>query len=217
MPVAILDNNTETLFNPATTTISYTGVTVTAGSNLGLLLNLHQSAGGSLWTATWDLIGVNQNIPIVNSITNVSSGSIQFGLVNPIPGINKTITISWTGSVPSNHVWAGTFTGMDQTGGPTSFANPASNTNSTTLVVTSATNDLVVTCYTPTLNITGVNGTQLYIDNTGSNVGGSADYYPGAASVTVGATGGWSTASAIDLVAAGGAGPQPSLMGQIWM
>ena len=199
-------------------------MTLGSGSNRALLafLNIGNTATipGSL-TCVWDAVGANQSMTNIVSIsgTNSSTALIVFSLINPVAG-NKTITASWTGSVEA-HLAGVSFTGVDQTGGATSFphtqtANVASGTSGT-ITVTSATGNMVAAAFSQTANFfASTSGTTISLDTTSSGNSSQGSLYDnGAASVVcTSAWGGSVTAYAgiaVDILAAAGGAAVPLL------
>src|SRR5882672_993504 len=201
-------------------TMTVSNMTVGSGSNRALVAGVMWDTNAALptgITVTWDSGGTNQSmslIPGTSALAINNSGSIAlYGLVAPTSG-NKSLVISWTGNQEA-HAFAASFTGVDQTGGATSFphgnnAVSASSASPETVTNTSATGNFVVAYFSQGLSSFGaISGTTIAIDESGPNIGVAASRTTGAASVTSTAafsgTGPWS-ASATDILAAGGGG-----------
>lgn len=205
-------------------TLTVSNLTVGSGSNRALIVqlwfsNLIVPAG---LTVTWDSGGTNQAMSAIAGTTTgtnavLSGASVLYGLVAPTSG-NKNLVVSWTGNLEA-HATAVSFTGVDQTGGATSFAN-GNITNVTTLTAgpisittTSATGNMVVCAFSQNQNnFTANTGTQIAVDNaSGPNLAVISSYTNGAASVTSTATFAGTSAqiaSSVDVVAASsGAAP----------
>lgn len=197
----------------AGTSINYTGLTVGAGLSNGALVfgicfDDNRVTGIS---ATWDNGGTNQAMTSV--VTKATASGLNglvalFALVNPTAG-NKTLHVAWTQSSQSSCA-AASFTGVDQTGGTTSFAHQNSatgNTNTPTVAVTSATNNMVFAVHSSAAagTFSAVNNTQIFRDNALTNTSNGMNRAAGAASVSMTATdtasGQWASAG-FDLVAA---------------
>ncbi|MBA0085176.1 MAG: hypothetical protein HRJ53_09280 [Acidobacteria bacterium Pan2503] len=116
----------------AGTSMTYNGLTVPSGSTNPAIIfgfSLYASGGvaASGISATWDFGGTNQAMDFIG--TAPIAGGVDycglFGLVNPAPG-NLTLHMAWTNTcVPNgcaNHV-----TGVDQTGGSTTWRNFGTN------------------------------------------------------------------------------------------
>jgi hypothetical protein len=169
------------------TSTNYTGITVGSGSNRALIVYVALTVGGSAPVLHWDSAGTNQLMTLLG--TGVADGTSAhyylFGLVAPTSGA-KNLLVSWTGTVQSL-VDAVSFTGVNQTGGTTSFPhyNSATGTGTTaTVVITSATGNFVVGIFGDNFDGVGTTGqTQLYSDNTG--ISSSGNYSAGAASVSL--------------------------------
>jgi len=220
--MAVAVDATSTAF-VTTTNTSYTGTAnITVGTSLsnGALTIL--VVWPSLVTVTachWDSAGINQNMPSIGAATNTTGGvrAELFGLIAPTAG-NKNVNITWTGGSDEIQIYAVSWTGVDQTGGATSFAHLTTGNNQSlasngvlTLSVTSATGNAVIagfvndfTWATPT----PCNQTQLYASN-GGTLAGCANRAAGAASVSMTATNGASADNGAgvgcDIVASGGA------------
>ena len=173
-------------------TISISNMTVGSGANSALLCLVWFSGTDALpagLTVVWDNGGTNQSMTQVVSTnfgdSNINAGGAIFGLVAPTSG-NKTLKITWTGN-QEVHACAVSFTGVNQTGGATSFAHGNTNTasaNTGTITVTSATGNMVVAG--DTNNQTGwgaISGTTIATTTTGPNLGCVGSYTAGAASV----------------------------------
>lgn len=193
----------------------FTGVTVGAGANRALVaqINFSLETVGSV-TVTWDQGGTNQamgQIVCANGAGAVGR-SCLYGLVAPTSG-NKTLRVTWTGTTDII-VDAVAWTGVDQTGGTTSFAHSTSATGNSvapSVTVTSASGNATMECSTTDLgNYSASTQTQVYIDNTPTSISGAGSRATGAATVTHGWTlnlaGNWVSVG-VDIVAGGGAAP----------
>lgn len=218
--MAVAVDATSTAF-VTTTNTSYTGtanITIGASLSNGALTLL--VVWPSLVTATavhWDSAGTNQLMTSIGAATN-TTGAVRaelFGLIAPTSG-NKNVNITWTGGSDEIQIYAVSWTGVNQTGGATSFAHLTTGNNQSlasngvlTLNVTSAVGNAVIagfvndfTWATPT----PCNQTQLYASN-GGTLAGCANRAAGAASVSMTATNGASADNGAgvgcDIVAAG--------------
>src|SRR5882724_11057932 len=125
--MAVAVDATSTAF-VTTTNTSYTGTAnITVGTSLsnGALTIL--VVWPSLVTVTachWDSAGINQNMPSIGAATNTTGGvrAELFGLIAPTAG-NKNVNITWTGGSDEIQIYAVSWTGVDQNGGETRFAN----------------------------------------------------------------------------------------------
>lgn len=186
------DADTSTYTNGTGTTVTITNLTIGSGSNRALVLGLQFEASAipSGLTATW-------NGTSLTAITGTNSGShggcscalVMFGLVAPASG-NHSLVISWTGS-NSIHAFAVSFTGVDQTGGATSFPGGTSVVEDTATAspitgpVSSASGDIVVAAGMQDCQPWGaISGTTIATDLSGPDFGSAANYSPGAATVS---------------------------------
>lgn len=214
MAVALDVAGTELSTTTAGTSVNYTGITVGSGSNRGLVVTCQWDLRTvSSPTATWDNGGTNQSMTLlVGPIAATGNGAVAvFGLANPTSG-NKTLRVAWTGSSQSS-VEAVAYTGVDQTGGATSFPHATSATGSSTtpsVTVTSATGNAVVAVHSSNAagSFTSTNNTQLFLDNGFTNTGAAGNRASGAATVAMTATnsasGNWASAGTDVLAAATG-------------
>jgi hypothetical protein len=143
-------------------------------------------------TLQWDSAGTNQAmalIPSASATNGLNSYVNCWGLVAPTSG-NKNLACAWTTALDVV-VNATSYTGVDQTGGATSFPNGAGATGSSvtaSVTVTSAVNNIVQAAHTLGNTCSAVNNTQLYRDNAPTNISGAGNRAPGAASVAMTAT-----------------------------
>lgn len=176
---------------------TYTGITVGSGSNraLAVLISFGQTGGASptVQSVIWDVAGANQAMTLVadSRPPGLNANSAQvWGLVNPASG-NKTVTMTWVGT-NETFVAAVSFTGVDQTGGVTSF--PGAQTTiigvdapRPSVTVTSSSGQYVVSSADTTAAISGITGTTIYSDAvSGAVINAFANYDVGAASVVIG-------------------------------
>jgi len=131
-----LSVGTSTFGTPQTgsagTSASYTGLTVPSGSSnpaiiCGLALYPSGGVAAAGISATWDFGGTNQAMDFIGSAPTVAGSDyiILFGLVNPTPGA-LTLHITWTNTQIPN-IMANHLTGVDQTGGATTWLNFSTN------------------------------------------------------------------------------------------
>lgn len=180
------------------TTVSFTNLTVGSGSNRGLIAVLIFFADpGAFSSVAWDSSGTNQAMTQIGSTQHNSTNNAYvalFGLVAPTSG-NKTLKATWT-NIVSGYIDAIAFTGVDQTGGATTFYNNNAATGSSAapaVTITSASGDAAVdvTCGVVG-NLSAPTQTQVFIDN--STQPGGSSYNLGSASVSFGWTISGSTA-----------------------
>lgn len=193
--MAVALDATGTLLSTTTagTSISYTGITVGSGSNRGLVAVVCFDVSTiTSPTATWDNGGTNQSMTLLKLQATASGGFgavAIFGLANPIAG-NKTLRVAWTTSSGTSAI-AVSFTGVDQTGGVTSFPNAAGaqgSTASSSVTITSATGNAVVAGHSNNNTVNSVNNTSLFIDHAQTHTDNAANRASGAASVAMTAT-----------------------------
>lgn len=175
---------------------NYTGITVAAGSNRGLVLAVlwgYAVTPPSSITCVWDQAGANQSMTEIIRLDSPSGGATAalYGLVAPATG-NKTLTISWTG-IAEIFPAAMAFDGVDQTGGVTSFPHSASANGAAAdqfgIDVTSAVGNKVMAAMSSSSVATISTGTEIFKDtSSGAFINANANYDAGAASVFIGAT-----------------------------
>lgn len=204
MAVAVDSNSGVTADAAGVTTLSLTTFTVGSGANRALVALLgwdnitHTVTGGY---PRWDDAGTPQALTAITNAGANSSDSCRadlWGLVAPTSG-NKTIKVNWT-TAAELIIMLVSFTGVNQTGGSTTFPNGTSATGSSTLssvVVTSAAGNYTValanaansTCEQPVSQTFVASVSGIGADNTCGSIG------TGAATVThtttVGPTNPW--------------------------
>jgi hypothetical protein len=146
-------------FIAVTTIASANGPTVGSGSQRALIVGYCVNASTTLpsgLTVTWDVAGANQAMTqITGALASQTAGGggsstvvVLFGLVAPVTG-KKVITASWGGNA-DGYIMGVSFTGVDQTGGATSFPHGNSNSNSgavsnpSTITITSTASNAIV-------------------------------------------------------------------------
>jgi hypothetical protein len=175
-------------------TFSYSGITVGSGTNRGLVFVIgFDSNAVTGISATWDNGGTNQAMTLL-ATKAIAGGSgtgtmAILGLAAPTSG-NKTLVCNWTTATQCTCA-AVSFTGVDQTGGTTSFPNAGSatgNSASASVTITSQTGNMVVAMHgSQVAAINSVNNTQIFIDlSLSGNYG--ANRAAGAATVAMTAT-----------------------------
>jgi hypothetical protein len=194
------------------TTFSFTNVTVAAGTNLALTVVILFDAPGSnspaVTSMTWDAAGANQAMVRTNVGSGVAiSGNVEiWTLINPTAGVNKTISIA-VSPTSALYTQACVWTGVDQTGGATSFPHSTFAGGATTVTIASATGNVVIAGATSGVVPTGVMGTTLVSDTSSGTIFNIySSYMAGAASVVIGSTSNNNVISAIDIKAAAGGG-----------
>lgn len=197
-------------------TVSNSNLTIGAISNGAVIvMGWTDALAPGAMTATWN--GVNS--PQIGTISCTAGfGTVAlFGLVGPASG-NHALVFNATNA---GQMWVAgiSFSGVDQTGGATSFAhfNSARGTSAApSVAITSATGNFTLSNFVTDAagSINSINQTAGWttgagIDNSGSNTDVAGQYAAGAASVTHSgvisvATGHWAICG-VDIVAAGGA------------
>lgn len=184
-------NYAETHFDDTTnvTSVSLSTLTISAGSNLALIAKIVQYHGAlpAGFTVMWG----SQTMTLIESFTDTNTDYYCgiWGLVNPATG-NQTLTASWTtGTTEHGYIAGEVYSGVDQTGGTTSFygASVADSTGtSTSYTMTSATGDLVSALAASIGNLTGAASpaVTLWTDSASYNNAASG-YVAGSASTTI--------------------------------
>jgi hypothetical protein len=217
--VALDVAGTETLSASAASPHTYTGLTTGGSLTNGaveciVIYDVHVTASA----ATWDSVSMT----LVSSANNAgTNGRVEIWGLSPIGAHTgaKTFSVSWTGGAAQTAIACRSWTGVDQTGGATSFPNGNSTTSNgqggtVSVVVTSAVGDAVVAGHAvDSDSYASVNNTSIFLDNGPANISAAANRAAGAAgSVTMSATltGGNianRVAVGVDILAATGGGP----------
>lgn len=188
MSVAV-DSIVSNVISDSVTSQNLTTLTVGAGANRALvaILTLQQSAPTGV-TVVWDSGGTNQSMTLIGTVsdTQVTAKQYMYGLVAPTSG-NKTLRASWTGTSDVT-LAAGSFTGVNQTGSTTTFANFTSATgpDATTASanVTSATGNYAIGGWETFAAFDTVSATQWFLDDVATNFSSAASYTTGSTTVT---------------------------------
>ena len=194
MSVAFDANATADSTANGVTSINHANLTIGSGSNRALVAQiLWDNTTAPTATVKWDNAGTPQTM---TSITGAAKGNTNvnvqlFGLVAPTSG-NKTLNAAWSGArdVYLNGV---SWTGVDQTGGATSFPHGTGGTGTSTTAstgaITSATGNAVMGVHgTSTASVNSMDNTQTFRDNVAANISGGGNRAAGAATVTLTAT-----------------------------
>lgn len=159
-----------------TTSVTKTDLTVGSGANRALVTQLALAKTGvSAITMTWDSGTSNASVALIVSLSHTTANmqSLMHGLVAPISGA-KNLKAAWTGNSDAT-LQACSWTGVDQTGGTTSFPHSASAQGtqngsggvlSGTLVITSSTSNATMDQLTTTGTMSAPTQTQTYLDLT---------------------------------------------------
>ena len=186
-PTVAFDADATASTRGTATTLTNGNLTIGSGVHRALIVQMTTSLA-TTQTVVWDAAGANQALTLIGSTAYASSyTSWLYGLINPASG-NKIVTVTWGGGGSNFGVLnAASFTGVNQTGGATSFPNYTGTSGlgiSPSVTVTSATGDMVVdTLMCQTAPIAG-NKTKLFW-NTGGTVNGGSQYAAGAATVAL--------------------------------
>lgn len=200
--------------NATANTIDNTSLTVGVGTNRALLVWACFNLSEATTTMVWDPGGANQSLTLIADQVQSSGAphTALYGLVNPVSG-NKILRVTWTTSTDITCFCSASFTGVDQTGGTTSFVATTATGNSITPAVTvpSAVGNMVAASFiTNASTFSSVNNTQVYIENGLPAISCAGNRASGAASVVMnapmGVSGLWAAVGA-NIVAAGSSTP----------
>lgn len=211
MAVTLNAQGTSDERDAATGTFDVSGhLTIAAGSNRALIVNLIWSAAPGTVAVIWDFSGAAQAMTQIGTNTTSPGGRVVqlWGLVAPGVG-SLGIRITYTNTVDVL-VEATAYDGVDQTGGTTSFAHFASasgtSTTASTGAITSAVNNLTHDVFTAPVGSATPNQTQNFFTSGAGGVDGGSSRAVGAASNThtwtISSTA-WASAG-VDIVAVGG-------------
>ncbi len=201
---------------PFTVTGATSGLTVGSGSNrvlVILVVLVDGTTGRTVTSAHWDSAGTNQAATLIGRATQFSWSAELWGLVAPTSG-NLSLNVAISGTCSDVFIDAASFTGVNQTGGVTSFAhfNTAITASSAlpSIAITSAVGNIAIGVESSTsANVAGTfNNTTIFGDDGGTGSGG-ANYGAGAASVTLSSSANQVNGfiyAGCDIVAAAGAG-----------
>lgn len=197
------------------TSINHAKLTVGAGANRALVVQITWSAVVTSPSLRWDSAGTNQAMAAIPSagVTNTNRAEL-WGLVAPTSGANN-LAVSWT-TARDVYVNAVAWTGVDQTGGATSFPHGATNTGASgvtaSVSVTSAVGNAVMGVHVTPASAVSVNNTQTFLDSVAAGISAGGNRAAGAASVSMTAT--WNTSqiwasAGTDILAAVASGQVP--------
>jgi hypothetical protein len=220
MAVAIDVTGTEVFHASAVSPRTYTGLTTGGSLSNGavtFVVCYDTHVTGS--AATWDSVACTL---LASTNSTGTFGRAEIWGLSPIGAHtgNKTFSVSWTGGTSAITMVMGlSWTGVNQTGGTTSFpnGNSATGTSGTsgtfnpTVNVTMNTGDAGIAAFTTDQNtFSSTNNTQLFTD-FGTNINGAACRGTGSGSVaytgtsTASLANNW-TAVGVDILAAAGGG-----------
>jgi len=186
MAVALDANATTDVTGGGVSTLDLTTLTVGSGSNRALVAQVTFNVKTvSAITVKWDPASTNQTVALIKTANGTGSDGRAdlYGLVAPTSG-NKTLRVSWTtaSDIVMNAV---AWTGVDQTGGVTSFPNSTSATGTSvtpSVTITSAVGNATMDCSANPLNTySAPSKTQTFADFNG-NVVSAGSRAAGAAS-----------------------------------
>lgn len=196
MAVAFDANATAVVTGTGVTGVTNSNLTVGAGANRALVTQLILSLKtASAVTVNWDNAGTPQSQALIVSAsgTGTIARAELWGLVAPTSG-NKAARAAWTGASDA-YLNPTSFTGVDQTGGATSFPHSTSATGTITGVVafanaiTSAVGNFTVGATSLDIgSLSAPTQTQTFLSNALA-VDGAASRATGAASVSHGWSG----------------------------
>ncbi len=200
MAVAILDNpNTVGVQDNANTNVAFS-MTVSSGANRVLVVLITLDSSSAISPVTWDAAGANQAMTVIPG-TSASNGTVfsyLYGLVNPTPGASKVVTVGFTTGTPSSYVSGISYTGVNQTGGATTFPHgtTATGTSGAPLIpITSAIGNFAVGVECDAdISHSVVGQTQVFESNAGFSRNAFGNTATGASTVTLTGTLGSSAA-----------------------
>lgn len=129
-------------------TLTSNNMTVGSVANRALVVSMVFSLKTvSAVACTWDVGGTNQAMTLIGSFpSGNANGQVDLlGLVAPTVG-NKTLTCTWTGASSDAFLGASSYSGVNQTGGATSFPNftgSSGASGTTTTTVSTSPNDII--------------------------------------------------------------------------
>jgi hypothetical protein len=157
-------------------------LTVGSGTNRALIVPVVFNADPGTVTMKW---GSQTMALIVTRSSTGTDGIAQvYGLVAPTSGA-QSLVVTTTITIGDIYLDAMSFTGVDQTGGATSFPNSTSasvTTTTGTLVITTTTGNYTFSCLSTFSNETANNQTLLRYDHSGAAVNYMSQYAAGASS-----------------------------------
>lgn len=163
-------------------------LTVGAGANRAVVCAINWSIAVSSVAVTWDSGGTNQAMAL---ITGATATNTQFanlwGLVAPTSGA-KTVNVTWNAVNADIIINCTSWTGVDQTGGATSFPHGTGSAPATaathSVVITSAVNNATMATTATSGTPSSPTQTQTFLNSTPTNVSGAGSRAAGAATVT---------------------------------
>lgn len=189
MAVTFDANATADVTANGVTSITSSNLTVGSGSNRALVAQICLSLQtASAMTVNWDQLGTPQALTQIKTAnaTGTPGRADIWARAAPTSGALQ-LKAAWTGA--SDVVMNGvSWTGVDQTGGATSFPNATSAVGAaapSSLTITSAVGDATMSAHTAsTGSFSTPNQTQTFIDNTPATISTAGERAAGAATVT---------------------------------
>jgi hypothetical protein len=178
----------------ATDTTAATAAQVTTattnGQNSAIVCAIAWESAITSPAMQWNQVGTNQQFTLITTYLNSNSQRVSlYGLVGLNPVGNFTARATWTTSTEAIMQCA-TFTGVNQTGGATSFPHSTTANGSSlspAITITSAITDVVMCAFVAGNNATSLTPGPISLYSTvgsGAIVSGGS-WYPGASSVTI--------------------------------
>ncbi len=176
------------------TSLTSANLTVGSGSNRALIVQLGFSVKTiSALAVTWDFGASAQACAVVTGAAANATDNARaelWGLVAPVSGA-KTLKAAWT-TASDIYMNQTSWTGVDQTGGATSFPHGTSATGTSaapSVTVTSAVgNATMACCCDAAASITAMTQTQTFNDNVAAGINAAGSRAAGAATVAHGYT-----------------------------
>lgn len=212
-------------YSAGNTNFTFTNLTIgTGASNYALVAMFSLNPGTGVASVTWNgvsltLIGSQANLAGVPSWT-----TFLYGLVAPASG-PQTLAITLSGAATEAYIDALSFSGVDQTGGSTTFANVQTAVVQTTIplscTTTGTASDYTVASVAMVggTHVSAMSGTPLFNDTTGSQ-NASGQYSSGVGTITstlTSATGAQAAMAAVTVKAASGGGGAAASYGNMTM
>ena len=121
MPITLTNQTDQGFGNVTSSSLSLANHTVGSGSNRALLVTVNWKNGNlrSINSVVWDSAGANESLTEIGTGYEESndSASHAFILTAPTTGTNKSVTVTWSGTLPGDGalICAYSLEGVDQT------------------------------------------------------------------------------------------------------